>query len=235
MVSSSEFISELIVVLPLLAVLVFVYAAYWAFDIRKALAVPVYRRQALGIGLVSLGFALLVPSITGNFSLPQPLLQVPILILFFWIDVTVLAARRSDPLVRDILQWRRVRIVLWALEIIAIVIGESLIVLTGQLFSNSINPVYWILPTFITFTAGAVYLPFSALRSKDNTFRKHLGWFGLFLIVLLVGTISSVSFAFSDITFVLLIVTFIIGGYCLYRGVRSLVPLNKLPIEANSK
>lgn len=35
-----------------------VYAAYWAFSIRRALALGLYRSQALGIGLVAVGYYL---------------------------------------------------------------------------------------------------------------------------------------------------------------------------------
>jgi hypothetical protein len=55
MVSSYDLVYVLTYAVP---ALMFLFAAYWAFSIRSALAVRLYRNQAFGIGLIALCFAI---------------------------------------------------------------------------------------------------------------------------------------------------------------------------------
>ena len=237
--------------------LICLYAAYWAFDIRKVLAVRLYRSQALGIGLVALSFALLntdfflnntepaltaaLPPVLG--ALLTILTLSPFILIFNWTDSSVSAAQRSDPILRDILAWTRIRIVLWPLIILSLVIYVLIPAVTGNLYTscspNCTTPfgifvgilysaVFYI-PIFVPLAGGTIYLPLSVKRSKDATLRRHLRWFGFFAAAIFV---AGLFFAFfPQITLVL----FIVGAYCLYRSAKSLVPLNRLSLEIETK
>lgn len=77
---------------------VFAFASYEALAIRKALAVRLYKSQALGIGLVALALILLtsfqlsvvpfLPPNTGPFGTPinYPFIYFAWLVLFYWIE-----------------------------------------------------------------------------------------------------------------------------------------------------
>jgi hypothetical protein len=52
--------------------IVFLFASYEAITIRRALAVPLYRSQALGIGLVAFSFVLLSAAQTSMVSFLPP-------------------------------------------------------------------------------------------------------------------------------------------------------------------
>jgi hypothetical protein len=216
----------------------FVYASYWALSIRRNLGVPVYRKQALGIGLVGISFAWIFASQYYGISnaLPVPVrvytLALTAAMAFYYIDASVLAARRSDPLLRNTLFWGRLRIILWTVIIIAIgfvTVLFAFLYATGTPPSDSVNPplpelLLIISPVFIAGVSGVIFLPFAARRSKDMTLRRHLIWLGLsvFLSLGLGGPFFPAPFPFLfDIA----------AGYCLYRSARSLVPLNRLSLE----
>jgi hypothetical protein len=219
------------------------YSAYWAFNIRRALAVRLYRNQALGIGLIALSFVFLESGITvfDYISVPSTLFRsllvsyfyFPLIMAFYWIDTSILAARRSDPLLRDTLNWRRLRIPLWGLNIFFTLLSLSVIIyfriaMVSVLLSPPLTLVLIAFtPAYITGISGLVYLPITARRSKDPTLRKHLQWFGAFTAFVLLSVLLSLlpsdvlqSIAFNASRFVV--------AYSLYRSARSLVTLNSL-------
>ncbi len=232
------------------------YSAYWAFSIRKALASSLYRRQALGIGLVAffgeLSFVALalvaaydlnsllkglVPPSFQAYGLMVIAFEVA---LFYWIDSSILAARRSDPLLRDTFSWRRLRPLFWilflGLEITSIVLPESAFT-SGGLSSTAILLVY--LPFIIPVVSGVVILPIAARRSGDATLRRHLIWFAFFVAgVFLSGLPNflelSTTQGFSPANAFPLSLTYLISliaSYFIYRSVKSLAPLNKIPLS----
>jgi hypothetical protein len=183
------------------------FGTYWALNIRRALAVRLYRSQALGIGLVAASVIVLVfseiiiaalsrPGGSGPFGEPVelPFSYFAIIVLFYWVDVSVRTARRSDPLLRDTLYWTRLRIIAWA-GIILLIAFNSLYVLylmidTGLPLDVAPNlPPVLNIVSFMSFLSpvllGAIFLPLGALRSRDPTIRRHLGWFCLFVLLIL--------------------------------------------------
>jgi hypothetical protein len=91
---------------------------------------------------------------------------------------------------------------------------------------------------------GTPALFVSALRSKDRTLRKNLGWFGLFVAAVLSYTeIGYLGFVLGILTnssstvlptgfvIVLALISFlpVIGGFGLYRSARSLASINRVP------
>jgi hypothetical protein len=244
------------VVFLLLTVPIYPYAAYWALSIRHALAVPLYRRQAFGIGFVvlalwaTIGAFVVLPS-----NASSPLVSFGqffafyflFIVLFYWIDSSVLTSRRSDPLLRDTLYWSKIRIPLWIAIIITTLIPFSIlgyIAITSdttafdQLGAGTFGgPVISLALIVITNFAivipicGIIYLPVIAVRLKwDKSLRRHFVWFapasaGLLLIFF--GPLSgSNSFAGNVINGL----TLGIMGYSLYKSAKALVPLNRVSL-----
>jgi hypothetical protein len=196
---------------------IYLYAAYWALDIRKGLHSSLFHRQALGIAIVALGFGLgnFLSLFLGEYSAGAGILSdvgfyiqvffIP-LIIFYWLDSTILASRRADPLGRDALHWTRVRRAGWILMIVPIALNWSILIYgtlagysqqlqvieTGGPFTNIfffdlfILVVFTILsPILLVTIIGLVYLPVIARRSKDHAFRYHIIWFVLFVVAAL--------------------------------------------------
>lgn len=242
---SNELTTVELYVVPIAILVVFTYAAFWAFNIRRALAVRIYRNQALGIGLVTLSYSLtfVILSLAAiEYHTVNPIgvpfaflfVELAFVTAFYWIDASVLAARRSDPLLRDILDWRFGRKIVWILNLVGVIItpfATGLIQFTGV----GLGPIpsyvglLGFVPILSTLFYGVVLLPIAAFRSKDSTLRHHLGWFGLFMLIQLVYA-ATASLTGNGLTNIL----FIFGGYCLYRSARSLVPLNRLSLSNSS-
>jgi len=241
MASSLDLLTLIEVIVTIIPVFLLAYASYWAFSVRHSLAVQLYRNQALGIGLVSATFALLVttlyanlsPTIYGDFFFPLAVL--PSSVTFYWVDASVLASRRTDPLLRDTIHWKSLRIVLWLILIVLIVV--YFIAVTYYFVTGSSSPIVYadLIIILIPLVSAAVAIPIISRRSKDLSLRRHLMWFALFGFSLFVAiVIGGVLFPSSQPTFNAdssILVGFMIGGYCLYRSARSLVPLNRISLE----
>ena len=233
------------------------YSVYWAFSIRSALARSLYRHQALGIGLVGIfgEFSILVAALLFVYDLGSILKGVvtPLflasgltvvgfeLALFYWIDSSILAARRSDPLLRDTFGWRRLRFLTW---ILLIVLGIASVALPQSVFQgdfSSTGVLLGYLPVFVVVLSGAVVLPIAARRSGDATLRKHLAWFALFVAGIFLSNtpnaVQGLSSGQGDLlapSALSLGLQYLIGlgaSYFIYRSVRSLAPLNKLSLS----
>ena len=208
---------------------IFAYTVYLAFSIRRSLSVRQYRNQALGVGLVALAWILLFFDFSAllsahDYAYFTVVAGLIVMMLFFWVDTSVLAARRSDPLLRDTLHWRRLRVIIWVLVILATVAAASLASYyqmdTGAEPQFMYNLGYGLgvgfLPATIVVIAGIVVLPISAHRARDKFLRRSFEWFGAFVVVLpFVGATTIPIETFAGLT---------IAGYCLYRSARSLVP-----------
>jgi hypothetical protein len=230
---------------------IFPYAAYWAFSIRHALAVPLYRRQAFGIGFVVLAawaiiaVFVVVPTATTLFAnvVQFSAFYFLFIVLFYWIDSSVLASRRSDPLLRDTLHWSKIRVFLWIAIIITTAIPFLILgyisvtssqalfdqlnsgTLGGADFSFLLNVVVINFPIVIPI-CGLIYLPAIALRAKwDRSLRRHFLWFApasVAMLLIFFGPTSGTG-VFGEIVTPLVVV---IMGYSLYRSAKALVPLS---------
>ena len=231
------------------------YATYWAFSIRRPLRVHLYRRQAFGIGFLVLAIWVVLGvfiSIGLNVSTPMATLEqfsafyFLFFVLFYWIDSSVLASRRSDPLLRDTLQWSKVRIFLWASIIITTLIPLVILIdvigtsnsalfdqmnngtLGGPVISNLLGGVVLNYPIVIPIV-GLIYLPVISIRSKwDRNLRMHFIWFvpaslGDLLIFFGIPVPESVSVVLDPLI--------LIGMcYALYRSAKALVPLHRVAL-----
>jgi hypothetical protein len=247
---SSDIVLNLLKLLKFAPIAVSVYAAYWAFDIRHALAIRVYKNQALGVGLLSLlnVYLILLTSIGATQGPNSPLIGFLELLFgvagflgsLYFVDASVLASRRSDPLFRDTFHWSKVRYLLWTWEIFGgtfvvldyalslIAMGSSFVMQIMNSGSSVIFPFIFLVPisTFL------ILFPV-AIRAKDPNLKKHFKWLGLLAVLELVyvgplggGSGTGVSAMPGGVS--LGIIFLCIGGFCLYKSARSLVTLNRL-------
>lgn len=233
-------------------------SVYWAFSLRHFLSAQLYRKQALGEGLVAIGLAsfnawnLVFYGVQGNIhpstiesDISLSAIMLSIVLAFYWIDSSVLAARKSDPLYRDVFHWSKVRLVIWAMVVGSVLLFCSLAVVApsfliqGSVTTGSPTVLFLVLfftALICTFGLGLVLLLVSGRRSRDQTLRRNLEWFALLAVSVLVffvldsatgngspGTLSSFFGGGDSLSMV-----FISASYCIYRSVKSLAPVNRL-------
>jgi len=223
----------------------YAYAAYWALDTRRALAVRVYRGQALGTGLLAFTawfsyYTIFVLSESPNEQLSNGVTALAftlfLLSLFYFADITMKASRRSDPLLRDTLHWSRLRILLWAAMAVSfgiILVPTAYATITNNVpFLNDIGTGDFGNSLFNFDFNYLIELPFVAavplavvwFRAKwDRTLRRHFLWLLIALAALFVTTFITVGF----------ILVFLSAGYFLYRACRSLAPMSKIAVDAH--
>ena len=215
---------------------IFAYAAYWAFDIRRALVGRIYRSQILWLGAVSIVlFLAIVPTPTTNNVTTIILSNLPVialaLVLFAFVDSTVPVARRSDPQLRNILHWGRVRVGAWTALFLVEIFGAY-----GEVTSSNTGSSV-VLGLLLLTVIGAPPMLIGARRSSSPNLRGTLKWFGLGLLSslglplvtiaeVLAGVPSTVGpFSYAQIPYNAVAMLF---GYSIYRSVRSLAPINRL-------
>jgi len=225
-------LSALASIVPFLYVAVLAYTVYLSITIRRALSVGEYRKQAMGVGLIALAWILLlvnygVQAITGSYVLFSLGFGLVMMTLFYWIDSSVLATRRTDPLVRDTFCWSRLRYVLWGLTVTATLVA-ALLASYYQATSGTEPPFMFngqygvgYMPAWFVLAAGVIALPVSARRARDSLLRRNIGWLGAFVILVQVVGVEPSSIANSQ--FGIFGVLFI-ASLCLYQSARSLVP-----------
>src|SRR5713101_35168 len=172
---------------------VFSYAAFWGFSMRNGLAAPLYRRHALWVGAAGAYFAVqwLLLALFAPFypygGTPQTRFLIDsyndfgYTMIFAWIDATMPLVRQSDPLLRDPLRWKRLRLILWPLVLLGAV-GTDIGLESVAVITQSQYPILRDLFATVPYPAillGALGLSLSVKRSKDATLRSHLRWFGL--------------------------------------------------------
>jgi hypothetical protein len=225
---------------------IFLYAAYWAFAIRRALVGPIYRSHALWLGALGVMVAAaMFISYSGNaiqlFAVGT-YISVLFAVVFAFVDSTVRVARRSDPLLRSILRWEELRIALWA-AFVPLVLVNTIPILNPS-FANSpveyflVNGVWYALTLVIFFFAAAALVT-GARRSRDPFLRASLKWLGLllslFVVRILVAavetTVLGISLSDASYSYPALptAAVVILGAYGLYKSARSLAPVNRLP------
>jgi hypothetical protein len=203
---------------------------------------------AVGSVVGILGIARLIYIAPGHINAgpaASPYGALGFLTIFYWIDTSMLAARRSDPLLRDTLHWKRLRVVFWAGIILSFGIQFTAIVyllgpfaLVDPLSGAGTEPppalgLTIIAPFLLTGLAGLL-LVIAGRRSKDTNLQRSLRWFGLFVASLLVvlvavpaqfiGPLVGVEYASNTI----FNAGQLAGGYFLYKSVKALVPLNRI-------
>jgi hypothetical protein len=222
---------------PFIPLGIFGYTIFWAFNIRRVQNVELYRRQALGMGFVAFAWILIffdfiILGTNGLFSPFSLFFGLVMAMLFYWIDVSVLAGRKSDPLLRDTLHWQNLRRYLWVLLIVTIVIAVSLssyyefVAHTQPQFLTNfplglVSGISY-LPAVIPVYSGIIALPIITFRSRDRFLRRSLSWFVGFVAI--IGLLGAGLSNYGDLIFPALA----FSAYFLYRSVMSLVPMKHL-------
>jgi hypothetical protein len=214
------------------------YAAYWAFNIRRALTVRLYRNQALGVALVVVAEVVdLVAHLLAGVGVYLEyfvLEAIFTLIVFYFIDASILAGRRSDPLLRNTIRWRSLRLFLWpvmvAMEAVIISVATYFQVATGTVPSSTLNLVVVLFDLLALASVGAVGILLTALRSKDPRLHAHFTWIAVFVVFLFVPALPGNNIVILPaIVNGAVVVGGLLGeGYSLYRSAKALVPLNRL-------
>ena len=226
------------------------YTTYTAIAIRHTIAGRIYRKQALGVAFVAIIYALNsstsllpTPSIgTLDFYTIFSAISFPLtfITIFYWVDSSVLAARYSDPLLRDTLHWHQARYLIWAINILTTAFPLSFLfylqVATGGIPTDLPVWLFWVFltPAYVSVGSGAVVLPIMARRSKDKTLRRHLEWFGVYLGFLFVfsGLVgNALGFYSFQLSTLFGGVVNVAGSFFLYRSARSLIALYKFSSE----
>jgi hypothetical protein len=201
-----------------------------------------YRKQAAGLFLVSILYALnaILPN-TATFDVLDPYnllvtLSFPLafLMIFYWVDSSVRAARLTDPLLRDTVHWSRLRFLIWAINIPATLSAFSYATYL-QFSAGGLPPsppllllATYLAPDYVSVGSGAVVLLLVVRRTADKTLRRHLEWFGAYLLFILVfaGLIGNGLSAYS-VEWSSLVggASNAAGSYFLYRSAKSLIPI----------
>lgn len=236
----------------LVVCIIYSYAAFWGFSMRRGLAAPLYRRQALWVGAVGAYFAIewLVQALFNPFHPYSGTLQTYFLldtvrdfgytVIFAWISATMPLVRQSDPLLRDELRWDRLRLILWPLVVVGVVTTAGLEAIT--LVTGSQYLLLHDLSTSIPYPAilvGALALGLGIKKSTDMTLRRQLKWFGLsatFIVVvfLLAQFAHTLGFVPASETLLVEAVQYamvLLAGVFLLRSAKNLVPLFQVPLE----
>ncbi len=247
---------------------IFGYAIYTALGIRRTFSVGLYRSQALGVALIALIiliwnlsniiFSYIPPNVPSDFLYNNVgiigelafLLWFPI--FYYWLDKSELAARKSNPMLRDILHWQRIRVFLGPLiyasivssicvEIIeTIFYGVSPVSMVSESAGPSAFPILvsillFLIPALILFVGlrvlAIIALPIAAWQTRDPLLRKQIYWLGIFFILNFVGGAlqGSILNPFEALFFLDAIVFF--SGFALYKSARSLVPTYSFSAE----
>jgi hypothetical protein len=238
MASSTDVMFWIYVTGLLMALVMGPYAAYWAFNIRRALRVRAYSRQALIVGLFSVYGTILYFSFYMVYFLVPSLYNTPVgwvqgvLYLVFvpiilaWIDISIRVGRRTDPLLRDPLRWSKLRLVLWPVLVLTLI--------------------FFFLPgaegvlSFLVLAFAAIPTYLAARWSGDPNYNQSLEWFGLALVMSVIQNIGfntllqgvGTGIVYTPVGFVWTVVANFalepIIFYSIYRTARSLVPLNRI-------
>ena len=231
---SSDFLT---ISLPLLLMVgltdaILLYATYLSLTVWRGLAVPEFRSRALWMALfgipVATALAYGVTSYTilptdSLFSAPaisESIFTLGLVALFIWIDRMVRIAIRMDYLRRDILQWRRLRLVYYVFFVVANIFyfARYFVNLSGVMVVAEAALV-------IPLLYGISALIIGARNTRDLTFKGHVRWFGYMGAAI---TPVLVIYTQAGHPTVLLGIPLILVAFCFYKMARNLVPIGKL-------
>jgi len=226
--------------------IVYGYVAYTAIAMSRVLSNRVYRNQALGLAIVALlilELALVGTFVPSNYVVTDIVNALQLLGIWFafligfyyYIDASIEAARRTDPLFRDTLHWTRMRVGFWVYDIGAAIVFPIAAAFGSYDYASGGFPAILQagVPSFLVVFSGAVVLPIAIRRSKDMTLKKQLSWFAVYMILLVLIFFGGAFLPAYPIVVELAI--FLAGAYLLYRSATSLVPLRSFNEEQRRK
>jgi hypothetical protein len=241
--ASIEFILTVILT-EIIPAAIFLYAAYWSLEIRRALASPIYRNHALLQGATTIILAA-GPILTYGTNLVTSLMIAAFYTAFFaiifaFIDSSIKVARRSDPLLRSIMKWQTIRYAGW-LSIVVLAFLNFYGAFNPTAASITINILLYNLFIAIPFVIGGPALLIGAKRSRDPILRGNLKWLGLALVfAVLFAVVDAVGFSTFGLSNFQFFYTYdalpggvlwILIGLAFYKSARSLSPVSHFPLD----
>jgi hypothetical protein len=232
-----------IVLGEILPATIMLYAAYWAFEIRKALASPIRRNMALWQGSATLiAAATIFVTYSNSFVLlllEAAFYDVAFVVIFAFLDSLLKVTRRSDPLLRDIIHWQQTRYIGWA----AVALTAAFNPLYAFFPQSNAVPILVDIFNAVIFVVGGAGVLVGAPRIKDPVLKGNLKWIGLGLlcVIAVISTdIVESAAGLSNYTVYYSYPALILGlffgltGYCFYRAARHLAPISRLTEKAVS-
>jgi hypothetical protein len=239
MFMSDSLVFLLVVVLAeVVPAAIFLYASYWAFSIRRALVSRIYRNQALWLGVVGVIVAIEMFLTYSTNPVVNALIAVYYsalyLVVFGFVDSIIPVARRSDPLLRSIIGWEKLRIPLWIDAFALAIVGFG-----DFVFYSTFLNVFILPPVALSvFGVSGIAIVTGARRSGDPLLRASLKWIGVVLVLsvlvfvayAIVSAIPGISTyeIFYSYPALLVGAVYIMIAYALYKSARSLAPVTRL-------
>ena len=206
------------------------YATYLSISVRRGLTISVYRSRALWMALLGVfsaivftydGFTILIPtSSLASVEVREVLIAIPLGVILILIDRTVNTVIRLDYLRRDVLHWKKFRLVYGAAVVMFYVLFYS-----RYVYSLPDNQGIALALYFSALIYGALAIAKGTTMTMDATFRSHVMWFGYLLGAFITGCV----FYFLPISLIIDLSFFALTSFCFYRMARFLVPAGKLP------
>ena len=184
-----------------LSIIIAIPAAYRAITSRRVLTTPLYRNRALWTGTVALmlavidAFAIIIENTSSSVTfgiVPPPgtsefyvfvvLTAAFSAVAFAWIDSTIGVALELDFLHRDVLDWKKVRLLAGAA------------IVTGTVVAQFVTTDWELVIAVVLLAPPAAYMAASLVvggrRVRDETVRRYIRWMGFLVVALLmqVGT-----------------------------------------------
>jgi hypothetical protein len=224
-------------------------ALYRALELRGTFVSSPYRSRA---GWMALLLAVVMVSMLTNYLPNTPFYQnigfltfpAVLLVIFAFVDRSVIVAMQSDFFHRNTLYWSQLR---WAA---GVVMAGAIIALVALSLDPAMNAfgsgppppslAIWVdvanflfevvIPGVIAY--GTASLIVAARRTSERALKRNLMFLGLALATLVISLVASSPFSSGTLPY--LVVndgTAIVGMYLLYRAVMSLSPLGRVEKE----
>ena len=230
---------------------VFLYAAYWAFAIRRALVSRIYRRHASWLGALGVALAVTVfLTYSPNYAINLLIsiyYDILFAVVFAFVDSLIPVVRRSDPLLRSVLNWEKLRYFLWAdVAVLGAFNTLSYVSYLSPTFSSGllkliVQDIGWVAAATVLFGVSGLAILIAVRRSGDMVLRSSLKWLGvMFIFVILLFTAYTVEYYllpnltqfdfFYSYPALPWGIIFILIAYALYQSARSLAPVNRFTV-----
>jgi hypothetical protein len=221
---SSDILPVLQGIAEIVAVVIFLFAAFRAVTIGRALVNRVHQNRAYVTAIFAI-IAVAGQLVPSSWVVVIPIYNFFFAIIFVLVDTTILVSLDTDFFHRNTLRWRQVRLVAY-LIIVAIEIGafvtnylpNFLYTLVGEIYLAAVIALGTFVSVYSTLTAIV-----SARRSSDIPLRRFMEYTGILLLLYLVNTLIYVLVTEAIAPFLL-----IVFGYVTYQMAMSLSPVGKI-------
>jgi hypothetical protein len=238
---SSDIVSLITNLRLLIGIGIFLLGSYRAITIGRALVSRVYRNRAFWTAAVMIVFAITNFLDLTSFSSSVAVTTIGVilgivpyagetLLLFAFIDGTILAGMDTDFFHRDTLKWRRARKPLYAAFVVGVVVVFFIFSLPNpnSLPFVAVASVYAALAAILSiFCFSAATIIVVSRRTPDRTMKMFLKYLGSALGVFVLDNVTN-SIASGDAITLLDDLLGVVAAYLVYRAVMSLSPLGRV-------